>query len=89
MATGGVKYSSSASRRFASAASTVSPWLATSTFSACATYQSSSCCTLAVHTRFTAVAPFHTGPAIPGRQSSPDAPRGVLIAFRNAPPIIA
>lgn len=43
------KYSSSASRRFASASSMVLPWLATSTSSARATYHSPSCVTTAVN----------------------------------------
>ena len=52
VATGGVKCSSRASRRFSRASSSVVPWLATSTCMHCAMYHSPSCDMLAENDRF-------------------------------------
>ena len=51
VAVGASKWSASASRKFAKASSSDSPWLATSTSKACATYHSPSCQTLAENSR--------------------------------------
>src|SRR6266568_8516690 len=60
VAQGGSKCSSKASRRFVSASSSVSPWLATSTSRHWATNQSPSCHTLAVKVCFIHLTPYFT-----------------------------